>query len=225
MTSWNQSRPPKRVPPRPYPTPIHIIPTFHILIATVGRPCLKRMLDSLKDELTDKDAITIVFDGEIAFDRSTFDKEWIKDHRSTIHVMIQSPKLGCWGHGIRNQYQGCLKTKTTYLMHADDDDVYVKGSFSFLRQRCISPHTLYIGCMKHYQKDEVIPPVGHKRIEQDKIGTPCGIIPFEKASMSVWKERYGGDFDYYQDLQPHVANTIFLDYIIYHIPGILQRLA
>ena len=225
MTSWNHARPSKRVLPRPYPTPIYIIPTFHILIATAGRPCLKRMLDSLKDELTEKDAITIVFDGVGAFEKSTFNKEWIEYHRATIHVIKQHAALGWWGHGIRNQYQGSLHTKTTYIMHADDDDLYVKGSFSFLRQRCISPHTLYIANMVHSHTNQVIPPFGHKKIEQDKIGTPCGIIPFEKAPMAVWKERYGGDFDYYDTLQYHVANLIFLDYIMYQIPHGLQRLA
>jgi hypothetical protein len=218
MTSWNQLRPPKRAPSRLYPLPIQITPTFHILIATAGRPCLKRMLDSLKDELTDKDAITIVFDGEDAFEHSTFTQDWINDHRASIYIIKQSPNLGWWGHGVRNQYQGSLNKKTTYIMHADDDDIYVKGSFSFLRQRCISPNTLYIGCMIHSHTNNIIPPFGHKRVEQDKIGTPCGIIPFEKATMALWKERYGGDFDYYQELQRHVANIIFLDYIIYQIP-------
>jgi hypothetical protein len=31
--------------------------------------------------------------------------------------------------------------------------------------------------------------------------------------------------DYYQEIQRHVANIIFLDYIIYQIPHGLQRLA
>ena len=217
MSSWNQTRLPRRAPPRP----IHTIPTFHILIATAGRPCLKQMLDSLKDELTDKDAITIVFDGEGAFERSTLTQDWLKDHRSTIHLIKQSPNLGWWGHGIRNQYQGGLNTKTTYIMHADDDDVYVKGSFAYLRQRCISPHTLYIANMVHSHTNNIIPPFGHKKIEQDRIGTPCGIIPFESAEKAVWKERYGGDFDYYDTLQHHVANLMFLDHIIYQIPHAL----
>ena len=58
------------------------IPTFHILISTAGRPCLRRMLDSLKDELLKNDAITIVFDGEDAFDKSTFNDDWLNNHKS-----------------------------------------------------------------------------------------------------------------------------------------------
>lgn len=225
MTSWNQHRISKRIVPPLFPVPIHVTPTFHLLIATAGRPCLKRMLDSLKDELTENDAITIVFDGEGAFDRSTFSQDWIKEHHAPIHIIHQSPNLGWWGHGIRNQYQGHLTTKTTHVMHADDDDIYVKGSFAFLRQRCISPHTLYIACMLHSRTNEVIPPFGHKKIEQDRIGTPCGIIPFEKANLAIWKERYGGDFDYYHELQHHVSTVIFLDYVIYQVPHALQRIA
>jgi len=225
MSSWNQTRLPRRAPPRLYPIPIHTTPTFHILIATAGRPCLKRMLDSLKNELTENDAITIVFDGEESFERSTFTQEWLKDHHAKIHLIKQYTQLGSWGHGVRNQYQGKLHMKTTYIMHADDDDVYVKGSFEYLRQRCISSHTLYIASMIHSHTHQVLPPFGHRRIEQEKIGTPCGIIPFESADKAVWKDRIGGDFDYYHALQNHVANLMFLDYIIYQIPHALQLIA
>ena len=58
------------------------IPTFHVLIATAGRVSLKNLLDSLKDELTERDAITVVFDGADAFTKSTYEDSWINEHKS-----------------------------------------------------------------------------------------------------------------------------------------------
>ena len=119
-------------------------PTFHILIATAGRPCLRIMLDSLKDELLENDAITIVFDGENAFSNSTFNDDWLNSHKSKINIIKQIPNLGFYGHAIRNKYQGILNPKTTFIMNADDDDYYVTGTFDKLRRMCLHSDTLYI---------------------------------------------------------------------------------
>ena len=53
------------------------------------------------------------------------------------------------------------------------------------------------------------------KIIQDDIGTPCGIIPFDIADKSTWELKYGGDFDYYNNLQKHSIRVEFLDLIIY----------
>ena len=53
-------------------------PTFHIFIATGGRPSLKNMLDSLKDELKPNDAITVVFDGPGSTAKSGLDDSWLE---------------------------------------------------------------------------------------------------------------------------------------------------
>jgi len=216
MSSWISCRRPVNRTFIPVPIP-PFIPTFHILIATSGRPCLRRMLDSLKSELTSNDAITIVFDGKGSIDACGFTNDWIKDHRAQCTMIEQDPNLGYWGHGIRNVYQGNLSPTTTFIMNADDDDVYIAGSFQILRSRCTDPSTLYIACLYDSEKKIRIPSLLQRNIVQDDISTQCGIIPFDKAGASEWKNRYGGDFDYYDHLQKHVANTIFLDTIIYTI--------
>ena len=190
------------------------VPTFHILIATAGRPCLLRMLDSLKDELLENDAITIVFDGENAFSNSTFNNDWLNSHKSKINIIKQSPNLGFYGHAVRNNYQGILNHKTTFIMNADDDDYYVTGTFNKLRRMCYNSNTLYIA--KFYNKNNNITiPSKLGKIIQDDIGTPCGIIPFDIADKSTWELKYGGDFDYYNNLQKHSIRVEFLDLIIY----------
>ena len=211
MSSWSN----KIHKPRIHTRIVDIfVPTFHILIATAGRPCLRRMLDSLKDELLENDAITIVFDGENAFSNSTFNDNWVNNHKSKINIIEQSPNLGFYGHAVRNNYQGILNHKTTFIMNADDDDYYVTGTFNKLRRMCHNSNTLYIA--KFYKKsNSVIVPSILGQIIQDDIGTPCGIIPFDMANKSTWELKYGGDFDYYNNLKKHISTIEFLDLIIY----------
>ena len=211
MTSWSN----KIHKPRIHTRIVDIfMPTFHILIATAGRPCLRIMLDSLKDELLENDAITIVFDGENAYSNSTFNDDWLNSHKSKINIIKQSPNLGFYGHAIRNKYQGILNPTTSFIMNADDDDYYVTGTFDKLRRMCLHPNTLYIA--KFYKRtNNTIIPDRLGTIIKDDIGTPCGIIPFNIANKSTWELKHSGDFDYYNNLKKHTSRIEFLDLIIY----------
>jgi len=212
MSSWiAHNRPIKR----------HIIsneniPTFHILIATAGRPSLKNMLDSLNSELSSNDAITIVFDGEDALKNSTFSNKWLDGLKCKVSIIEQIPALGYWGHEIRNKYQGILEPKTTFIMNADDDDIYISGSFNTLRNLCKNQNTLYIAKMYNVKKDIIIPSQ-MKHILKNDIGTPCGIIPYSIASKSIWEPIYGGDFDYYNNIKKFANEVVFLNVVMYHI--------
>jgi hypothetical protein len=175
------------------------------------------MLDSVRYELTEKDAVTIVFDGKDGMARAGFSNDWLKGHRSHIAIIEEEIPLGYWGHGIRNKYQGRLIPKTTYIMHADDDDVYVPSAFDSLRRSCIDPTICYIARIFDSVKHVPIPSLIEHSIIKADIATPCGIIPFDKAAVAEWKYYYGGDFDYYHTLQSHVKHLIFLYYVIYTI--------
>ena len=193
------------------------VPSFHILIATAGRPTLKNLLDSLKDELTESDAITIVFDGAGAKEKAGYDESWFSGHMSQHMAIVQDPNLGAAGHPVRTKYQTLLKPETTYIMHADDDDEYIKGSFEKLRNVCLDPEVLYIAKMNNSDIPGLVIPRQNKDIVQDDIGTPNGIIPFHSAGKAEWALRYGGDFNYYNDLQKEVKGVVFLDTIIYTV--------
>ena len=79
MSSWNSKKiikNPIRFPNISVLIEPQFIPSFHILIATAGKPCLINMLNSLKNELTKNDAITIVFDGENSIKQSKLSNYW-----------------------------------------------------------------------------------------------------------------------------------------------------
>ena len=194
------------------------VPTFHIVIATAGRPQLEGMLNSLKGELNEGDAITIIFDGKSAKKNSGFSEGWKEGFKAHFNTIEQVPGLKHYGHASLNKYAPKVKPVTTFIMFADDDDTYVAGSFALLRSKCIDSDTLYIAKMKNVEKNLIIPDMGLKEIVLNRIGKPNGIIPYGdmgKAEFGI--NTYTGDFDYYNVLKDKVKNIVFLDDIIYTI--------
>jgi hypothetical protein len=198
------------------------VPTFHILIATAGRTAIRRLLDSLREELNAGDAITIVFDGDKGKEKSALIPEWFMGHKSHINIIEQVPNLGFWGHGIRNKYQRVLDPKCTFVLHADDDDTYLKGSFAKLRKLCTNPNTFYISKMvrifKNTEKpDKIVPSLNQKVVTFGDIGTPNGIVPTSISAKGIWGNFYGGDFHYYNSVKDYAENVVFLDEVIYKV--------
>jgi len=195
-------------------------PTFHILLTSSGRPSLKDMLESIKGDLGEGDAVTVVFDGEDAFKESTFSDAWKEGFKGRVNAITEPERTANWGHKLRSKYQGALEPKTTFVMHGDDDDVYVPGFLNKLRATCTDPETLYIAKMgfKHETwKGEVIPREGNMAIEHGNIGSPNGIIPYDLASTSEWLPNYLGDFNYYNTISKKAKNIKFIPDIIYTV--------
>jgi len=181
--------------------------TFHVLIATVGRPSLQRMLNSLLPQLTQDDHLTIVFDGHTEIPKFDLSSAVCK-----VHQFAEPDKLGFWGHGIRNKYASIIE-KTDLVMHADDDDVYLPDVFRHLRDLCSDKDTLYIAKMK--LGNRILPEGNFIRINH--IGTPCGIIPHEANKTTLWKHQYGGDGLFYEELSTKCKSISHLPVVIYSV--------
>jgi len=180
------------------------MPTINVLIATIGRESLQIMLDSLVNELKQDDHLTIVFDGTKQKNCDT------TKFNCNIHIFEEETNLGYWGHAIRNKYASILE-KTDFVMHADDDDRYVPGSFDLIRKTCIDEDILYIFKMV---QGPVIPVEG-KFNYLGNVGTPNGIIPYKYNSLAMWHLYGGGDGFFYEDLSKKVKNIIWCPFIIY----------
>ena len=181
--------------------------TFNVLIATIGRPSLQRMLDSLKPQLVESDCLTIVFDGKSeipAFNLSGFVCKIVQH--------LEPVALGSWGHAIRNKYCSIMERRD-FVLHADDDDVYFPNVFSELRKKCVVPETLYIARMRG--PNGYIVPEG-PRINEGHIGTPNGIIPYDLNIKGNWEPRVGGDGSFYMQLAK-LAKVEYLQTLIYQI--------
>lgn len=188
--------------------------TFNVLIATIGRPSLQRMLDSLLPQLTEQDCLTIVFDGNSELPYFDFTHAKCK-----VNQYCEPVALGYWGHAIRNKYASLLE-KRDFVLHADDDDTYFPQVFDKLRQRCLR-NMLYIARMKlpdgriipQYSKGFIIP---KSVIKLQNIGTPCGIIPYELNIKGHWKHCSGGDWLFYESIKK-LTNITYLDLLLYNV--------
>lgn len=196
-------------------------PSFHILIACGGRKTLKSLLDSVIGQLNKFDAITIVFDGENARDNSGYSNSWITGCECSIFTIDQTPNLGAniGSEPVRTKYQSQLEKITSFVVHADDDDIYLPGAFDKLREQCTDTDTLYIAKFDNADNLNDIVPRCNK-IEYCNIGTPCGIIPYTYRDLATWGNHRGGDYTYYNSLQHKVKNVVWLDTIIYRVMSI-----
>jgi hypothetical protein len=181
--------------------------TFNILIATIGRPSLQRMLDSLKPQLVESDCLTIVFDG--TFEIPPFN---LSGFVCKINQHFEPVALGAWGHGIRNKYSQLLEPRD-FILHGDDDDIYLPEVFSELRKQCLNIETLYIAKINIRKIGRDIPEGSVIKIND--IGTPNGIIPYSLNTVSTWAYQYGGDGIFYEELAKKAKCIEFLPTIIY----------
>jgi len=179
--------------------------SFHVLIASIGRPSLQRMIDSLISQLRACDHVTVVFDGVVAIPIDCIGALF------QLHTTEQSPALGSWGHGIRNTYARKIQ-RTDFVMHADDDDIYLPGTFDRLRELCKSRVCLYIAKFK--RSNGTIFPL-QTYVKEGEIGTPCGIIPFDLNPLGTWLPRRGGDGKFYEAISRKAKFIKFLDILIY----------
>jgi hypothetical protein len=182
--------------------------TFNVLIATIGRPTLQNMLNSLSPQLLSGDCLTIVFDGiphvPVDFDFSNF--------KCRIKLFCEPKALGFWGHGIRNKYSNLLE-KRDFIMHADDDNAYTPNAFNDIRSTIKTLDTLHIYNILF--TDKTIWPKDTSKIVIGDIDTGSGVIPYELNKQGIWLEKYGGDGAFYQQISKKVKNIAYLDKLIY----------
>jgi len=180
--------------------------TFHVLIATKARSTLQRMLNSLAPQLTKRDCLTIVYDGKTKMPRFN-----VSEFKCELEQICEPELLGHWGHGIRNKYKTLLKRRD-FVLHADDDNIYVTDSFKLLRISCLNVDTLYI--TKMFSLSGEITPCSNK-IEYGKIDTGSGVIPYDLNLQGYWMPRRGGDGEFYLEIQSKAKRVEFLRHFIY----------
>lgn len=180
------------------------MPSINILIATIGRPTLQTMLDSILPNITQNDHVTIVFDGV----QPTKLRLATRGH---VHIHHEPTALGFWGHGIRNKYKTLL-VRTDFVLHADDDDVYTPRTFEILRRMCVDTNALYIAKMDF--KGRIVP--RQAAIVQDDIGTPNGIIPYDLNAQGTWGDYVGGDGEFYRGIANGV-NVFYINHVLYKV--------
>lgn len=185
--------------------------SLHFLLATIGRPTLKNMVDSIIPQLQKQDYLTIVFDGPDKigpFNPTLYQEELKTRTQATVQVIVEPTNLGAWGHAIRTKHR---QLPGNYVLHCDDDDIYVKGSIALLRSVCTDPDALYVFQMLLNKR----PIPSSRNIRLGNIGTPNGAIPTKYNSQATWPLIGGGDASFYTDIAKMVKRVIYVNHVIY----------
>ena len=198
-------------------------PTFNIIIATIARPSLQHMLNSLQEQLEKDDCLTLLFDGvsekDVNINTDTLKCKVIKYYHET--------RLGSYGCAIREFYKNkCYKTD--FVMYADDDDEYIPDSFNKLRKLCVDKDKMYIFKMSFKPiEDRYVPNELNNMISDGNIGTPNGVIPFDINNKGTWGSNINGDYMFYKSIQSITTNIEYIDVLIYQIRPhiVLSKLA
>jgi hypothetical protein len=196
--------------------------TFHILIATIGRKTLQNMLNSLLPQLSAEDCVTVVYDG---FDTNHMPTFNFSQATCKVNQLCEPVSLGYWGHGIRNKYANLLEPRD-FVLHADDDNIYLPGAFKYMREKCTDFTKIYIletsitFNAKTFLRTHIL--------QVGNVDTANGVIPYEYNKQSHWGLKIGGDGEFYVGLQAKYPNRfIFLHKLIYffrpHELGIIKK--
>ena len=182
--------------------------SIHILLATIGKDSIFNILKCLKFELKKDDYLTIVFDAS----KKNYEK--VKDYcrkyiDATINIIYENKNLGFWGHGIRNKHN---KLSGDFIYHVDDDDIIIEGAFNRVRKVLKDKDTLYIFKIIS-EINEVIWKIPEIKLNQ--ISTQSGFIPSDINHKSFWEYKYGGDYNFYFNLQKSAKKVLFINQIIY----------
>jgi len=184
--------------------------TFHILIATIGRKTLQNMLNSLLPQLSTGDCVTVVYDGIDTNHMPTFN---FSQAMCKVNQLCEHVSLGYWGHGIRNKYANLLEPRD-FVLHADDDNIYLPGAFKYMRENCTDFTKLYILETSNSFNEKSFS--NNKILQVGNVDTANGVIPYQYNKQSYWGLKIGGDGEFYVGLQSkHPTNIIFLHKLIY----------
>ncbi len=162
-------------------------PTLSIIVPTVGRPSLMRLLEELQPDLGDHDEVLVIGDGpqeKAAWIVSTF-----VDPRMRY---LPGPETHCFGNAQR-QY-GMTQAMGSHLCFFDDDDQVLTGGLRILQVLATKrPNTFTLTRMldKHglllWRKPEVV---------QGNVSTQMILCPNDRAKLGQWGARYEGDCDF-----------------------------
>ena len=187
--------------------------SFNVILTSVGRPTLARMLSTFAHQLTRHDFITILSDIDPA------NAGLVNNTNATLHAVFchgctkifrqNDPPLGAFGHRSRTVHQVSLPG--AFHMHADDDDFYTPDAFEIIRSvvTTLAPR-VYIF---RVAKENYYPNINRKELiafptlfTNDPLtvrllngGTPCGVVRNVGEELPIWLPKIGGDALFWED--------------------------
>jgi hypothetical protein len=205
--------------------------TFHVLILTVGRASIFRLLDSLEYQLSSRDYLTVAIHavdkenstasvlppaGAVVPRRNAVGPEAVTARLQRgfkCSYFIQRIKLRPRQHyhQIRQMMKGI---PGDFVIHSDDDNYYLPDAFLQIREHAVDRNTLYVFRLGNCSSS--IPYTWRlKHLRIANVDTGNGVIPGWLNDKANWALLYFGDYHYYRNIHKFSINApVFVDSII-----------
>jgi len=162
-------------------------PSLSVIVPTVGRPVLLRLLEDLAPDLEPTDEVIVVGDGPQPQADLTVQAMACDQMR-----YVDGPATGCYGNAQRQL--GMSLARGSHLCFFDDDDRVLVGGLRILR-RLASAHPMTVVISRMIDKHSLIlwqvP-----EVRQGNVSTQMLLVPNVPPRLGVWGDRYEGDYDF-----------------------------
>lgn len=162
-----------------------------IMVPTIGRPCLPKLLHELKAQLAPDDEVLVIGDGPVKMGAA------VEPFGAQFRYLEHGPDHA-WGHPQRNYAMPLAKG--THLMSLDDDDALCAGGLDMIRKAIAEHPSAPLMFRMHHEaillwRDPVF--------MEGNVSTQMFVTPNVQGKLGKWGRRYPGDFDF-------MASTIAL---------------
>lgn len=173
-----------------------------IIIPTIGRPSLADTVGSVVEQLSDRDRVVVLHNGEHSEESA---KMVLQFSDKRIGFLAVETQLGDYGHPARNRVLD-RHVHTSHVWSLDDDDIARPGALGAMREHFDDPWTLFRMHFGpgHYASGITLP--HSQRIAHGNLGTPMIFAPLTPARFG---HHYSGDFDYAYELEQLLGPPVY----------------
>jgi glycosyltransferase involved in cell wall biosynthesis len=147
-----------------------------IIIPTLGRPSLKRTLESLVPQLSPEDEVLVVGDGPQSL-AATISASF----GSKVRYLEHGPTF-IWGHAQRNY--GMKQAVSSHLAFMDDDDIYLPGALNAIHGAIRRhPNSPILFRMLHLEDVIWI----DREVKVGNMGPQTFVVPNVSSKLGAWR--------------------------------------
>jgi glycosyltransferase involved in cell wall biosynthesis len=158
--------------------------TLSVMIPTIGRPCLPKVLQELREQLEAGDEVLVIGDGPVKVGAI------VQRFGSQFRYLEHGPDH-MWGHPQRNHAMPLASG--THLMSLDDDDALLPDSLAQIRAAIVRyPAVPLMFRMRHGPELLWRDPF----VRVGNVSTQMFVTPNVQDQLGAWGRRYEGDLDF-----------------------------
>lgn len=162
--------------------------SLSIIIPTIGRPSLKKTIESILPQWEPGDQIIVVGDGEQP-NAEDIVSHYYSEYPVEYH---ETSPTRCFGHAQRNF--GMEVAMCSHLSFMDDDDWYAQNALPQIRSVIkMTPDKPLIFQMQYPNRFVLWQ---HPHLVEANVGTPMIVVPNVPEKLGVWGNRREGDWDF-----------------------------